>query len=185
MHKSSPTGSLSASTEGKGGEKGNRKGPGAAAPARAAFKLRFHHLSQEPRLMEPARGAGPIAAALPPAAGQWRRAFLGRGRSRLLSLAVVCGLGLVRAPLWAALCPQFCSGGFCVRLLLRFPRASFVFVFVCPARGSPAEAVRLGGGSAPPPSGKEQAHRRERGCDGCGEGDSPPRCRSSWKTPRS
>lgn len=44
-HKSSATGSLSAS-EGKGGERGNRNGPGAGAPARAAFKLRFHHLSQ-------------------------------------------------------------------------------------------------------------------------------------------
>lgn len=58
-----------------------------------------------PRLMEPARGVPPIAAALPPAAGQWRRVFLGRGRSRLLSLAVVCGLGLVRAPSLAALGP--------------------------------------------------------------------------------
>lgn len=57
-----------------------------------------------PRLMEPARGVPPINAALPPAVGQWRRAFLGRGRSRLLSLAVVCGLGLVWAIL-AALGP--------------------------------------------------------------------------------
>lgn len=110
-----------------------------------------------PRLMEPARGVPPIAGALPAAARQWRRAILGRGRSRLPSSAVVCGLGLVRAPILAALGPQFCSGAFVSGLC--FVCASFFFCFFffffAPRCCSWAGARRLGGGSAAPPPGKE------------------------------
>lgn len=90
-----------------------------------------------PRLMEPARGLGPITAAFPPAAGQWRSAFLVRGRSRLLSLAVVCGLGLVRAPIWSALGLQLCSGAFVSSFCVLFRVRVFLFFFCfffCSAR---------------------------------------------------
>lgn len=142
-----------------------------------------------PRLMEPARGVGPITAAFPPAAGQWRRAFLVRGRSRLLSLAVVCGLWLVRAPIWAALGLQFCSGAFvssfCVPFRVRV-FFFFFFLFFAPRAAPGWEPWGSEAATRPPPlPDEERARRRERGCDGCGEGDSPPKCRSFWKTPRS
>lgn len=133
-----------------------------------------------PRLMEPARGVPPIAGALPAAARQWRRAILGRGRSRLPSSAVVCGLGLVRAPILAALGPQFCSGAFVSGLC--FVCASFFFLVllrgVAPGRES-------SGGSEAAARRPHRAKSERAGCEGCGEEETSPRCRSSWRTPRS
>lgn len=124
-----------------------------------------------PRLMEPARGVPPIAGALPAAARQWRRAILGRGRSRLPSSAVVCGLGLVRAPILAALGPQFCSGAFVSGLC--FVCASFFFCFFffffC-------SAVLLPGGS-------QEARRRQRGAP-TGQRVSAPGARAAGKRRR-
>lgn len=136
-----------------------------------------------PRLMEPARGLLPITARLPPTAGQWRRAFLGRGRNRLLSPCLCSvwagvGGGSYLGRTWFALV----LGGLLCRLLLCFVCASFCFAL---RRSSRVGAVRLEGGSAVPPRAKSERAGVSCGCEVCGEGDSPRRCRSSWKTPRS
>lgn len=105
-------------------EKGKQTGQTPGLPPERLLNCVSTTSLRAPRLMEPARGVAPITAPLPPAAGQWRRAFLGRGRRGCSPLAAVCGLGLVRAPALAALgrtsaAAVFVSGlGFalCVRL---------------------------------------------------------------------
>lgn len=136
-----------------------------------------------PRLMEPARGVPPIAGALPAAARQWRRAILGRGRSRLPSSAVVCGLGLVRAPILAALGPQFCSGAFVSGLCFVCASFFFCFFFFFLLRG--VAPGREPGGSEAAARRPHRAKSERTGCEGCGEEETSPRCRSSWRTPRS
>lgn len=152
-HKSSATGSLSAS-EGKGGERGNRNGPGAGAPARAAFKLRFHHLSQgaaangtrarrRANHRRASSGRRPMAARV---LGAWAK------QPALLGCGVLAGVGAgsCLGCTWSAvllrglLCPASallpgCELGF------------FLLFFSCSSRCSPAEAVRLRGGSPPTP----------------------------------
>lgn len=165
---------------------GNRNEPRDGAPAQAAFKLRFHHLYQSAaangtRARRPANhrrasyGRGPMAA---PVLGAWAKRLLSLGRG------VCAGVG---ADSWLGCTgPRLFCRGFCVRRWLGFVCASFR---CAPWRKSRPRAVRLGGGSAaphPPPRARSERAGVSGGCNGCGEGDSPPpRCRSSWKTPRS
>lgn len=144
----------------KGREKGKRNGPHSRAPARAAFKLRFHHLSQGAaangtRARRPANhrrassGRRPMAARL---LGAWAKRILSPG------CGVWAGVG---ADSWLGRTgPHLSCGGFCVRLWLGFVCAGFRWA----SRGqSRPGAVRLGGGNAAPPTaGEERARRRER-----------------------
>lgn len=121
-----------------------------------------------PRLMEPARGLLPITARLPPTAGQWRRAFLGRGRNRLLSPCLCSvwagvGGGSYLGRTWFALV----LGGLLCRLLLCFVCASFCFAL---RRSSRVGAVRLEGGSAVPPGQRASAPAWAAGVRSAGKG---------------
>ena len=127
-HKSSTTCPLSAS-KGKGGEKGNRNGPAAVDPARAAFKLRFHNLSQgasangtrarrRANHRRVSSGRRPMAARV---LGAWAKqaAFLG------CRVWAVVGASSYLGCTWFAVLLR----GFCVQLLRSFPCASFFFFF--------------------------------------------------------
>lgn len=155
-----------------------------------------------PRLMEPARAARPIAAALPPAAGQSRRAFLGRARNGRLGAGPVpcvcvcvraCGLGLERRParLSSASLARHSRllaclrGALCVGLRARFGGFAGAVVGQRPVQSVRRRAAFP---SFPPglPSRPEAGARRRARREGlrgrAGQRDWPPRCRSSWKT---
>lgn len=136
-------------------------------------------------LMEPARGLPPITARLPPTAGQWRRAFLGRGRNKLLSprlCSVWAGVsgGSYLSRTWSALglggllCPAFAL--LCVW--------EFLLCSAALLPGGSREAQRRQSGP-PRPRARSERAGVSGGCEGCGERDSSRRCRSSWRTPRS
>ena len=129
----------------KGGGKGNAYEPHSRAPARAAFKLRFHHLSQGAaangtRARRPANhrrassGRRPMAARL---LGAWAKRILSPGRGVWAGVGADSWLGCTG--------PHLSCRGFCVRLWLGFVCAGFRWAS---RRQSRPGAVRLGGGSA-------------------------------------
>lgn len=142
-HKSSTTCPLSLS-KGKGGEKGNRNGPGTGDPARAAFKLRFYNLSQGAaangtRARRPANQRRASSRRRPMAVrvlGAWAK------QASLLGCSVWAGVGAgYLGCTWSVvllrglLCPAFAL--LCV--------SEFFFSFF-----AVVGALRLGGGSAGP-----------------------------------
>lgn len=73
------------------GKRETETGPTPALPPERLLNCVSTTSRWAPRLGEPARAVLPITGALPPAARQWWRAFLGRGRSRLLARCLCVG----------------------------------------------------------------------------------------------
>lgn len=160
------------------------------APARAALKLRLHNPS--PRAA--ANGTRASAATNHGAASSRRGPMAARvlgawAKQAAPASRVVCvGWGWRRRPSWprwvrtcaragGLLCPA--SAWLCVRERVRCSAALLP--------GGSRETRRRQRGPPLRPRARPESERAgvSGGWEGCGPGASPPRCRSSWKTPRS
>lgn len=170
-------------SKGKGGEEGSRHRPGAGAPARAPFKLRFYTLSQGAavngtRARRPANRRRASCRRPPMAArdlGAWAK------QAALLGCSVWAGVGA--SSYLGCTWPTVLLGGFCVRPLLCVCEFFLLFFFFFLLRG--VAPGREPGGSEAAARRPHRAKSERTGCEGCGEEETSPRCRSSWRTPRS
>lgn len=157
-------------SKGKGGEEGSRHRPGAGAPARAPFKLRFYTLSQGAaangtRARRPANRRRASCRRPPMAArdlGAWAK------QAALLGCSVWAGVGA--SSYLGCTWPTVLLGGFCVRPLLCVCEFFLLFFFFF------CSAVLLPGGS-------QEARRRQRGAP-TGQRVSAPGARAAGKRRR-